>query len=244
MCASNCVFSKKEAIDHKTAILLFTRTASEEAAAKQLVPGGGAAANLRLAKQLIEQAQRVARATGLPLICVSSRGQYGHSFGERLANALEVAFARGYERILAIGNDSPRLTAASLKLAAEKLNSGSMVIGPSTDQGAYLIGLSREQYAREAFIGLAWSTDRLYVSLKQYAYRYAGLPYVLPPLEDVDRPEDLIRLWRLLPFGHPLKPYLSILLSGMGASPMGVPAVAMPVARFGRCHQLRGPPCC
>jgi rSAM/selenodomain-associated transferase 2 len=73
--------------------------------------------------------------------------------------------------------------------AFEKLSSNSVVLGPATDGGYYLIGLAR--YIPELFLGVTWGTDRV---LSESLKILGGLnltPALLPPLDDIDRPEDL-----------------------------------------------------
>ena len=106
-----------DAPTQNTALLLFLRSESEEALAKPLARGGRRV-NKAVFQKLNHHAQRQARKSGLPLLTVKGRQQSGHTFGERLANAFEYAFAQGYGRIIAIGNDCLALDADRLREAA------------------------------------------------------------------------------------------------------------------------------
>lgn len=232
----------KETIKSDTAILLFTRTASEEAAVKVLAPHGGAQATQRIVQAMILAARRTAQKTGLPLLSVSSVAQRGSSFGQRLANALEQVFAQGYHRVLAIGNDSPGLNTQLLQAAAAELCQRGLVIGPSADGGAYLIGISQEHYVREAFIGLPWETDRLGAALEAYAISQGEEHARLPLLEDADTADSLRRAWQSLPMSHLLRARLSALLfppAPLPGVPLIAPASQLAIWRF---RLLRAPP--
>ena len=173
-----------------TAILLFSRTAREEALLKPF-SRRGRVANEQIAGQFIAHAEKTARQTGLPVVLVSSEAQQGNTFGERLANAFRLVFAKGYQRVLAIGNDCPYLTARLLKEAAARLQTEQMVVGPARDGGAYLIGLSECSFRGNDFQHLAWQTPDFYQSLLNYSRTY-GLSYAeLSPSYDLDTGRDV-----------------------------------------------------
>ena len=167
------------------ALLLFLRNESEEALAKPLARGGRRI-NKAVFQKLNHHAQRQARRSGLPLLTVKGRQQSGHTFGERLANAFEFAFAQGYGRIIAIGNDCLALDAARLIEAARCLEHTNVVLGPARDGGVYLLGLSRQAYDRRFFLKLPWQTSRLGSALRQYAGQWGHTPLLLSVEEDAD----------------------------------------------------------
>lgn len=75
--------------------------------------------------------------------------QRGSSLGERMYNALEDAFAMGYEKAVLIGTDIPELEAESINIAFDNLDGADIVIGPTADGGYYLIGM--KELCCEAF---------------------------------------------------------------------------------------------
>jgi glycosyltransferase A (GT-A) superfamily protein (DUF2064 family) len=179
-------------MSHATAILLFSRTAGEEALHKPF-SNRGTAVNRRIAGHFIAHAGDTARRSGLPVVHVSSAQQRGETFGERLAHAFRLVFAQGYTRVLAIGNDCPYLTPGLLREAAARLQTQPVVLGPARDGGAYLIGLSAGSFREAAFCGLAWQTPSFYASLRAYC-RTHGLAYAeLPPHHDLDNRCDVAR---------------------------------------------------
>lgn len=119
--------------------------------------------------------------------------------GIGLEAALEDVFLRftaGGHRVVALDSDSPHLPAAAIGLALEALLHVDLVAGPTTDGGYYLVG-GRKPHPllfRAAPLG---TTDAL-TQLVDRA-RELGLSTWLGPEEfDVDRPDDLHRLGRLL----------------------------------------------
>ena len=173
-----------------TAILLFTRSASQEAASKQFFASGGKKTSRKIAKQLIRHTYQQAKATGLPVITIGEQAQYGASFGERLANAYEAIFAKGYEQVIAIGNDAPGLTSKLLVQAARAFESHGIVTGPSTDGGVYLIGISKAAFQRKAFIQLGWKKACLQCDIAAFSDDLGLSSFCLPQLTDIDTPSD------------------------------------------------------
>jgi glycosyltransferase A (GT-A) superfamily protein (DUF2064 family) len=117
------------------------------------------------------------------------------------------ALARALRRhrgALLIGSDCPALRPAHLARAARWLAGGcDAVLGPAQDGGYVLIGASR--ISPEIFAGIEWGGARVYEAT---AHRLDALRYrwrALPPLWDVDRPEDLERL-RALRFPAAARP--------------------------------------
>lgn len=120
------------------------------------------------------------------------RPQAAGDLGARMHQALAQALGEGEGRVALIGSDCPGLTDAVIAQAFKELERHDLVLGPATDGGYYLIGLTRP--APGLFAGVSWGTDRV---LRQTlaAARRAELSYaLLPELTDLDRPEDL-GLW-------------------------------------------------
>lgn len=155
-------------MNKSTAILLFSRTATDEAAHKTFDSNLGKKGNIAIAKQLIQHSLAVAQATQLPVFSSYSDQQKGSCFGERLANAIEAIYTKGFDAVLVIGNDSPSLTSALLLESKELLASNNLVLGPSKDGGVYLIGIQKSAYNRQKFIDLAWESDALQASWEDY----------------------------------------------------------------------------
>ncbi len=165
-----------------TAILLFTRSAQEEALHKPL--SGKKRLNKRFFKELIDHTRLTAQSTGLPLFTADH--QYGNTFGERLTNALKGVFDQGFDRVITIGNDSPGLTAEHLIHAANQLNRHDLVLGPSKDGGTYLIGIRKNAFDEKMWPRINWSAENSFRDLWDFAQQRGLQTYVGHVLQDID----------------------------------------------------------
>lgn len=170
-----------------TAILVFVRDEQEEADVKSLRSYFGAKCSMRMVHTLNNHALRVSRQSGLPVFVVKGTQQVGETFGERFANAFETVFAAGYEQVIAIGNDCLHLTKEYLLRAAVLLqNNADIVLGPTQDGGAYIVGIRLHAYERDAFIQRSWQTSRTLKSLIDYARQNSACCHFLPLAHDFD----------------------------------------------------------
>lgn len=177
--------------EQHSAILFFSLTASEESKMKTFVPDGGQKTNLAVANSLIHHTYRVAKKTKLAIFRSSGQEQYGANFGERLANAIESVFDKGYQKVIVIGNDCPELSTKLLLNANQELNHKSLVLGPATDGGIYLLGIQKRAYKRQAFLKMAWQSEALQESWKQYTIQFKQELSWLNRLADIDNISDL-----------------------------------------------------
>ena len=81
------------------------------------------------------------------------------------------------------------MLASHIEQAFAALCSRDLVLGPATDGGYYLVGLSRLEPA--LFAGVPWGTDGVLAKTLEIAARKGLSLQQLEPLSDVDRPEDL-----------------------------------------------------
>lgn len=220
-----------------TAILLFSRSAAEESVAKPLT-NRSSTAQQAVAMHLIEHARRVARRSGLPVYCIGAHQHDSRSFGERYADAFEQLFARGFNRVISIGNDCPSLTSADLLTAAAQLDQFSCVFGPASDGGAYLVGMRREAYERASFVAIAWQTPCVFDSLTAFS---AGDFGRLNEKADVDTPADLRAALVNGRLPIMLRHWLKRSLQNLQAVRPST-ALVVPVSVWSSSHSLRGPP--
>lgn len=178
-----------------TAILLFSRTASEEARVKTFSHSANQKGNTAIANRLIQHCESVARQTKLPFFPFFSQNQNGESFGERLANAMEEVFDKGFQKVIVIGNDCPSLSANTLSKVFHRLENEKLILGPATDGGIYLIGMDRQVYQRERFIHLSWEKCCLQSSFEKFAEHI----FWLGQLNDIDTAADLRSFLNELP---------------------------------------------
>lgn len=110
--------------------------------------------------------------------------------GERLQRFFTRCFTRVGDSAIALGTDSPTLPVEFVNRAFDLLPSHDVVLGPATDGGYYLVGLSRPR--PEIFEGIAWSSaDVLGQTIDRLGDARLAL---LPVWYDVDTPED----WQML----------------------------------------------
>jgi rSAM/selenodomain-associated transferase 1 len=114
--------------------------------------------------------------------------------GRRMKRAFREAMERGSDSVVLIGSDIPGIATALLENAFAKLGDKPVVLGPATDGGYYLIGLSRQGLAwaaAEIFTDMDWGTSAVLPETCR-RLRQKGVDFfLLAPLDDVDRPEDL-----------------------------------------------------
>ncbi len=109
--------------------------------------------------------------------------------GRRLVEAIHAAFARGAPAVLVIGGDCPELDRDALRSAAEALGNHEVVLGPASDGGYYLIGLTLPQ--PELFADIPWSTSGVFTATLQKIDGLGLLPLCLSIRDDVDTLADL-----------------------------------------------------
>ncbi len=77
------------------------------------------------------------------------------------------------------------------------MRNAEVVIGPASDGGYYLIGLTRHR--RELFRHVPWGTEGVLAATTAACAAIGVVPEILPELRDVDRVEDLTELGLQLP---------------------------------------------
>jgi len=191
-------------------LILLTRWPQPGQAKTRLIPALGPAGAAELQRRLTERTL----ATGLELIrrlparlelrgagadpaafrrwlglAPLIRAQDPGDLGRRMDLALGAALAEGEQRVVLIGSDCPGLTPAILEQAFAALAGHDLVLGPALDGGYYLVGLSRP--APAIFRDIAWGGERVLRQTLRKAEALDLKTALLPPLADLDRPEDL-----------------------------------------------------
>ncbi|MCB9770695.1 MAG: TIGR04282 family arsenosugar biosynthesis glycosyltransferase [Candidatus Omnitrophica bacterium] len=120
--------------------------------------------------------------------------QVGDGLGERLTNAFEDQFNQGWNRVFALGTDSPHLSLQSLSPCFRCLEKSDIALGPTEDGGYYTIGMKRRP--GKLFRNIRWSTEYTLADTKKSAQNL-GLSVGTGPISyDLDTLEDLNRLLR------------------------------------------------
>jgi rSAM/selenodomain-associated transferase 1 len=118
--------------------------------------------------------------------------QTGGDLGERMHRACAQGFAAGYGPVLLRGSDTPDLPAAVVAEAKEVLAAGhfQVVLGPATDGGYYLVGLTQPQ--PHLFQGPVWSSNTVLESTLKTARQWGLSVHLLPAWADIDTSADLL----------------------------------------------------
>jgi len=173
-----------------TAILIFTRTHQEESRVKVFSSQANQEGNAAIAEKLIQHSILTAQKSNLPVFPIFDTKQIGDSFGERLANAIEFIYAKGFDNVIVIGNDCPQISATDFLSTSSLLEKSKLVLGPAADGGLYLLGMAKSAYDRETFINLAWEEKELQADFENYADRVSCLIQRLESLQDIDNESD------------------------------------------------------
>jgi rSAM/selenodomain-associated transferase 1 len=118
----------------------------------------------------------------------TAASQGNGDLGERLHRAFAEAFAAGARRVVAIGSDCPDVSASDIEAAWMALRDCDVAIGPATDGGYWLLGLSAPH--RELFQEIAWSSSTVFRETLARAGKASLEVQVLRELADVDSADD------------------------------------------------------
>jgi rSAM/selenodomain-associated transferase 1 len=198
--------------DSKNRLIIFGRYPCVGRVKTRLIPALGPAGAAALQKRLAERTmasarhladridvrivfchdggsrQRIERWLGLKHI--GYQPQIAGDIGQRMRYAMQTAFCRGARRVVLVGTDIPGLTTPILEQAFTALHEKDLVLGPSTDGGYWLVGMTRPA---NIFGGIVWSRPDVLENTLTLARRKGMTPYLLDPLNDLDTPEDLER---------------------------------------------------
>jgi uncharacterized protein len=181
----------------------------------RLIPALGAEGAAALQARLIARAVATACAAGCGPVTLWATPNAVHSLFQKMAARYSIALAVQPEGdlgarmhaacaaargpVLIIGTDCPALTTDHLRDAAQVLRAGrDAVVIPAEDGGYVLIGLTRPVPA--LFSDMIWSTSEVMGETRRRMAAQGLRWRELPPLWDVDRPEDLARM-RMLDTG-------------------------------------------
>ncbi|MEZ4803615.1 MAG: DUF2064 domain-containing protein [Gelidibacter sp.] len=171
--------------NQKTAILIFANSGQQESFAKPFK------SSALLFDELNNHTLHTVKTTGLPYFHISEKEQMGNSFAERFNNAIQSIYAKGFETVISVGNDTPHLKTSQIREAALQLETKDIVLGPSLDGGFYLMGLKKSLFKAETFLKLPWQTSRLSQSIYQFIDDYHIQLFKLEMLSDIDSVSDI-----------------------------------------------------
>jgi hypothetical protein len=187
------------------AIAVFAKVPQAGAVKTRLIPAIGARAAADLQARLIAATLAKARALGAAEICLWLAGdttgyalpsghawavQEGADLGAKMAHAFVVTLARARACVL-IGTDCPALTTTHLGLAFAELDRNDVVVIPAEDGGYVLIALNAPQ--PQLFEDISWGEPTVMQATRARIEASRLRACYLPPLPDLDTPEDLVR---------------------------------------------------
>lgn len=167
-----------------TAIIYFALSANEDLKQNRF---SGSRVHRQLISKLHRRTLKSIRSTGLPVLSFNEENQVGDNLAERLTNAFAQAFAKGFQNVIALGNDTPDLDADLINQAADELTSGKAVLGPSADGGNYLIGLRAQEFSEGEFCAAIENSDETNARLRTLLENYRELK----TLSDIDDEKSL-----------------------------------------------------
>ena len=115
--------------------------------------------------------------------------QVQDDLGARMREALVQQLDAGASAAVLIGTDIPSLPAHHITQAFDLLHTKDVVLGPSTDGGYYLVGVSKS--IPEIFEDVAWSTPSVLSQTIDRVQRAGNTLGLVPPWFDVDTPDEL-----------------------------------------------------
>jgi glycosyltransferase A (GT-A) superfamily protein (DUF2064 family) len=196
----------KQGETSRRATLFFTRAPISEARHKRF-HSIALEKQARLYEAFIEHISTVSKKSNLPLVCAVDEPSFfesrinaqhlliqnGDSFSERLAGAIDEAFALGYEELIVIGNDSPAISATHFQMALQALSENDLSLGESTDGGVYLIALKKDSWEKikAEFDTIRWLSPMVFTDLCQIAAEQHLLIFYLQRLSEFDSLHDV-----------------------------------------------------
>lgn len=163
------------------AILIFSNSSLKEASEKRLHISERE--NREIHKTLFKHTLKTVKQTGIPYFIESNYTQKGASFADRITHAAQKTFAKGYDKIIVVGGDSPNLSSQTITRAASISDT---VIGPSKDGGIYLLSINKQDFVASTFCSFSWKSSCLSAQLISFYHSAEVLPSLLDIDTDVD----------------------------------------------------------
>ena len=126
--------------------------------------------------------------------------QRGQDLGQREAAVFADLFASGFSKVVMLGSDLPTVPMDHIRAAIGRLDTQTVVLGPSEDGGYYVMALANSDPAAptvpDLFSHVRWSTPAVLEDTKVAAERTGLRVELVPSWYDVDDEEGLARLRR------------------------------------------------
>lgn len=209
-CPTATVSTDSQARQQHPCVILFAKYPARDKAKTRLQPALGIDGAANMARKLLLHSIDQAIATDFAVeLCVSPAPtdscwqaldlpnslqwsvQAEGDLGFRMLIASQEGLSK-HQKIVLIGSDCPSLTAEYIQTAVQQLDQHDTVMIPATDGGYVLLGL--KQVDESLFSNIIWSTASVAEVTKQRVAALGWTLSLLPPLHDIDEPEDLKHL--------------------------------------------------
>jgi hypothetical protein len=191
-----------------TAVLLFAQSENRESSSKPIA--SSLKQNVLLWKKMNGLVLNTIQNTRFPYFISNEKNQVGSSFGAKLTHSIQEIFAKGFKKVIVVGNDCLELNTQHLLEAKRDLEMNSLVIGSDFSGGAYIIGVTKSKFNAAAFEHIPWQTKKVFTAL-QLLYQTHSIAY-LPSLHDCNSATDFKKVLDQLPYFSPLKKILASFL--------------------------------
>ncbi len=126
--------------------------------------------------------------------------------GARMYSAIKKSLHNGSSKVVLIGTDIPEPVSEFIDQTFSALDENDIVLGPATDGGYWLIGMKRPC---NIFDGVSWGKETVLCQTVDMAKQHGCSVYQLPPVNDIDTVDDLLR-WD--PKGEWKNPFISVII--------------------------------
>ena len=187
----------KEIGAHKAAKIQEQLTQHTVNVAKEIQKEGIADIKVALDGIGLKAAKRWANLNEIKAVSTQGSGNLGTKMKRQLLKTLAdktISQKRISNPILLIGTDLPTISTFDLRQALEILNHKDLVLGPSTDGGYWLIGLSNKllnPLTSWPFSGISWGTNKVLKETIQLAFINKIDYHLLQIKNDIDNLIDL-----------------------------------------------------
>jgi hypothetical protein len=223
------------------AILYFSLSAEAEACNKYWFSNHNHGDNRLFASTLISETFLSLKKSGLDIFHFHEGNQRGNSFGEKLSNAYEDLFNKGFDAVVAVGNDAPELAKTDWNQVILALESGKSVLGPTFRQGAYLIGLTKDHFQKDLFQQLPWQTRSLWDALFTFCKKSKEDVLLLQRLRDVNTLFDVYKISESSFISQTLLAILKVLFFKKSLKPLQKTSIQLSSVQY-TSPGLRAPP--
>jgi rSAM/selenodomain-associated transferase 1 len=114
--------------------------------------------------------------------------QSGPDLGNRMKNAFDLLFGKGYRELAIIGSDCYELSEEIILSAFNELQNNDVVIGPAADGGYYLIGMNN--LIPQLFENKTWGSNVFSETVNDILHLDHSM-HQLCQLNDVDEEKDV-----------------------------------------------------